>query len=138
MSQRIGVATSGLMRPIHQRALTELLKGQGVTCGMSHAGEVRDNRAMERKFSSLKTEHTARRCRSRKQAHADLLDYIERFYDPTRRHSTLGNVSPFERAQKAQVGAHETGSSSSQQRPKTQSKRYKPGTLVTEMWRDDA
>jgi len=30
----------------------------------------------------------------------DVFDYIERFYNPIRRHSTLGNVSPanFERA----------------------------------------
>jgi hypothetical protein len=33
----------------------------------------------------------------------DVFDYIERFYNPTRRHSTLGYVSPiqFEKAQEA-------------------------------------
>ncbi|HEY3287269.1 MAG TPA: IS3 family transposase, partial [Gemmatimonadaceae bacterium] len=33
-------------------------------------------------------------------ARADIFDYIERFYNPIRRHSTLGNKSPinFERA----------------------------------------
>jgi hypothetical protein len=33
-------------------------------------------------------------------ARADVFDYIERFYNPSRRHSTLGNLSPiaFERA----------------------------------------
>ncbi|MSR21539.1 MAG: hypothetical protein EXR91_11565, partial [Gemmatimonadetes bacterium] len=32
-------------------------------------------------------------------ARADIFDYIERFYNPIRRHSTLGNLSPvdFER-----------------------------------------
>ncbi len=33
----------------------------------------------------------------------DVFDYIKRFYNPTRRHSTLGYVSPiqFEKAQEA-------------------------------------
>jgi putative transposase len=82
----------------------ELLKEQGITCSMSRAGEVWDNSAMESFFSSLKTERTARKVyRSREQARADAFDYIERFYNPRRRHSTLGYVSPieFEKAQEA-------------------------------------
>jgi putative transposase len=72
-----------------------LLKEQGITCSMSRAGEVWDNSAMESFFSSLKTERTARKVyRTREQARADVFDYIERFYNPTRRHSTLGYVSP--------------------------------------------
>ena len=81
-----------------------LLDEQGITCSMSRAGEVWGNSAMESFFSSLKTERTARKVyRSREQARADVFDYIERFYNPTRRHSTLGYVSPveFEKAQKA-------------------------------------
>lgn len=81
-----------------------LLKEQGITCSMSRAGEVWDNSAMESFFSSLKTERTARKVyRSREQARSDVFDYIERFYNPTRRHSTLGYVSPveFETAQEA-------------------------------------
>jgi putative transposase len=50
---------------------------------------------MESFFSSLKTERTARQTyRSRDQAKADVFDYIERFYNPRRRHSTIGYVSP--------------------------------------------
>ena len=82
----------------------QLLKEQGITCSMSRAGEVWDNSAMESFFSSLKTERTARKVyRSREQARADVFDYIERFYNSTRRHSTLGYVSPiqFEEALKA-------------------------------------
>jgi putative transposase len=82
----------------------ELLKEQGITCSMSRAGEVWDNSAMESFFSSLKTERTARKVyRTREQARADVFDYIERFYNPTRRHSTVGYVSPidFEKAQEA-------------------------------------
>lgn len=81
-----------------------LLQEQGITCSMSRAGEVWDNSAMESFFSSLKTERTARKVyRTRDQARADVFDYIERFYNPRRRHSTLGYLSPvqFEEAQKA-------------------------------------
>ena len=83
-----------------QRLLGEL----GVTCSMSRAGNVWDNSAMESFFSSLKTERTARKVyRTRQDARADVFDYIERFYNPTRRHSTIGYVSPvaFEKAQLA-------------------------------------
>ena len=74
-----------------------LLAEQGIVCSMSRAGEVWDNSAMESFFSSLKTERTARRVyRSREQARSDVFDYIERFYNPMRRHSTLGYVSPIE------------------------------------------
>lgn len=82
----------------------KLLAEQGIVCSMSRAGEVCDNSAMESFFSSLKTERTARKVyRSREQARSDVFDYIERFYNPTRRHSTLGYVSPiqFEEARKA-------------------------------------
>ena len=82
----------------------QLLKEQGITCSMSRAGEVWDNSAMESFFSSLKTERTARKVyRTREQARADVFDYVERFYNSTRRHSTLGYVSPvqYEEALKA-------------------------------------
>jgi len=52
---------------------------------------------MESFFSSLKTEQTARKTyRTRDEAKANLFDYIERFYNPKRRHSTLGCLSPME------------------------------------------
>ena len=82
----------------------QLLKEQGITCSMSRAGEVWDNSAMESFFSSLKTESTSRKVyRTRAQTRSDVFDYIKRFYNPTRRHSTLGYVSPvqFEEARKA-------------------------------------
>ncbi|MEI7465290.1 MAG: IS3 family transposase, partial [Burkholderiales bacterium] len=81
-----------------------LLAEQGIVCSMSRAGEVWDNSAMESFFSSLKTERTARKVyRMRDEAKSDVFDYIERFYNPTRRHSTIGYVSPvqFELAREA-------------------------------------
>jgi len=72
-----------------------LMAEHGVTCSLSRSGNVWDNAAMESFFSSLKTERTARKLyRTRDQARADVFDYIERFYNPRRRHSTLGYVSP--------------------------------------------
>ena len=69
---------------------------------MSRSGNVRDNAAMESFFSSLKTERTARKVyRTRAHAKADVFDYIEHFYYPKRRHSTLGYLNPIEFERKA-------------------------------------
>ncbi len=74
-----------------------LLADQGLACSMSRSGNCWDNAAMESFFSSLKTERTARTLyHTRDQAKADVFDYIERFYNPRRRHSTLGYLSPIE------------------------------------------
>ncbi len=82
-----------------------LMADHGITCSMSRSGNVWDNAAMESFFSSLKTERVRRKTyRTRKQARADVFDYIERFYNPRRRHSTIGYLSPInfeERAMKA-------------------------------------
>jgi putative transposase len=72
-----------------------LLADHGITCSMSRSGNVWDNSAMESFFSTLKTERVNRRqYRSRDEARADVFDYIERFYNPRRRHSKLRNLSP--------------------------------------------
>jgi putative transposase len=74
-----------------------LLVDQGITCSMSRRGDCWDNAAMESFFSTLKIERVHRqRYRTRDQARADIFDYIERFYNPKRRHSTLGQISPIE------------------------------------------
>lgn len=79
-----------------------LLAAYGITCSMSRQGDVWDNSAMESFFSSLKTERIARKLyRTRDEARADVFDYIERFYNPKRRHSTIGYLSPMEFEQKA-------------------------------------
>jgi putative transposase len=75
----------------------QLMAESGIICSMSRSGNVWDNAAMESFFSSLKTERTARKnYRTRNEARADVFDYIERFYNATRRHSTIGYVSPVE------------------------------------------
>ena len=93
-----------------------LMADNGATCSMSRSGNVRDNAAMESFFCSLKTERIARKTyRTRNQARADVFDYIVRFYNPTRRHSTLGYLSPIDFEKQANIAeprVHETGSSS--------------------------
>ena len=72
-----------------------LMVEHGVACSMSRAGNCWDNAATESFFSSLKTERTARTAyRTRDEAKADVFDYVERWYNPRRRHSTLGYLSP--------------------------------------------
>lgn len=81
-----------------------LLVDHGVVCSMSKRGDCWDNAAMESFFSSLKTERTARTTyRTREEARADVFDYVERFYNPKRRHSTLGYLSPMQFEQQPQL-----------------------------------
>jgi putative transposase len=73
----------------------QLLKSQNITCSMSRRGECWDNAAMESFFSTLKTERCMRTVyRTREEARADVFDYIERFYNPVRKHSKLNYLSP--------------------------------------------
>jgi putative transposase len=91
-----------LRRPIESTQYTSepfqrLMADNGVHCRISRSGNDWDNAAMESFFSTLKTERTARKVyRTRDQARADVFDYIERFYNPQRRHSTIGYLSPNE------------------------------------------
>lgn len=81
-----------------------LMADNGVTCSMSRSGNVWDNAAMESFFSSLKTERIGKKIyRTKTQAKADVFDYIECFYNPTRRHSTLGYLSPIDFEREAGV-----------------------------------
>jgi putative transposase len=70
---------------------------------MSRKGNCWDNAVAESFFGSLKKERIKKQIyRTRELAIEDLRDYIENFYDRTRRHSHLGGVSPeqFEAAHK--------------------------------------
>ncbi|MGY3591888.1 transposase InsO family protein [Bradyrhizobium sp. USDA 4341] len=64
---------------------------------MSREGECYDNAPMESFFHTLKTEFVHHgHCATRAEATRDLFAYIESFYNRTRRHSTIGFVSPIE------------------------------------------
>lgn len=68
---------------------------------MSWKGDCWNNVEIESFLSSLKTERSSRwNYATRDQVRADVFDYIERSYNPRRRHSTLGCVCPdqFEQA----------------------------------------
>ena len=70
---------------------------------MSRKGNCWDNAVAESFFSSLKKERIKKQIyKNRELALNDVADYIDRFYNRTRRHSHLGGVSPeqFEAAQK--------------------------------------
>jgi putative transposase len=84
-----------------------LMADNGVICSMSRSGNVWDNAAMESFFSSLKTERIGNKTyRTRDEARADVFDYIERFYNAKRRHSTIGYLSPMEFERKAGLVNH--------------------------------
>ncbi len=62
---------------------------------MSRRGNCFDNAAVESFFSSLKKEKIRRYIfRTREEAKSNIFDYIEVFYNRTRCHQHLGNVSP--------------------------------------------
>lgn len=62
---------------------------------MSRRGNCWDNAVVESFFSSLKKERIKKRIyKTRDLARADISEYIESFYNPTRRHAYIGGVSP--------------------------------------------
>lgn len=72
-----------------------MLQRHGLQGSMSRRGDCWDNAVVESFFHSLKVERLhERRYTTREQLHQDLEDYIERFYNRQRRHSTLGHLSP--------------------------------------------
>jgi len=73
----------------------KFLEKHNLEPSMSRRGNCWDNAVAESFFSSLKKERIRRRVyHSVAEAKADVFDYIEMFYNPRRRHSHLGDVSP--------------------------------------------
>src|SRR6059058_6016878 len=74
-----------------------LLARHGIDCSMSRRANCWDNAPMESFFASLKKELVHHEdYLTRDQARASIFEYIETFYNPKRRHSSLGFVSPAE------------------------------------------
>lgn len=68
-----------------------MLKDLGIKCSLSRRGECHDNAVMESFYGSMKTEKLYReQYKKMQEAKAAVFDYIEGFYNPHRRHSTLG------------------------------------------------
>jgi transposase InsO family protein len=74
-----------------------LLAKHGMRCSMSRKGDCWDNAPIESFFGSLKQELVfLQRYSTRFHARQSLFEYIERFYNRHRLHSTLGYKSPAE------------------------------------------
>ena len=64
---------------------------------MGSVGDCYDNAMCESFFATLETELLDRNTfRTHSEARMGIFDYIEAFYNPRRRHSSLGNLSPME------------------------------------------
>jgi transposase InsO family protein len=74
----------------------KLLARERIQVSMSRSGNCYDNAMMESFFATLKTECVDRRYATRQEARAAIFDYIERWYNRRRRHSSLGYLSPTE------------------------------------------
>lgn len=82
------------------------LRDRGITASMSRTGDCWDNAVAESFFATLKGELVDHeRYTTRAAAVASIGDYIERFYNPQRRHSHLGYVSPIEFELRSQTAA---------------------------------
>lgn len=76
-------------------AFQNQLAAYGMLASMSRKGNCWDNAPSESFFNSLKNERVhGARYETRDEARADVFDYIEVFYNRSRRHSALGGISP--------------------------------------------
>jgi len=76
-------------------AMVAKLAEYGMIASMSRKGDCWDNAPTESFFNSLKNERVhGTTYATRTDAQADLFEYIEVFYNRSRRHSTLGYCSP--------------------------------------------
>jgi putative transposase len=73
----------------------QLLSAHGIACSMSRRGNCWDNAVVESFFATIKRELIYRRSwPSRDEARASIHEWIENFYNRSRRHSYLGFRSP--------------------------------------------
>jgi len=76
-------------------AFGKTLSDAGVLQSIGRRGDAFDNAVAESFFATLETELFDRRTlKSRDQARLEVFEFIEGFYNPRRRHSALGYVSP--------------------------------------------
>jgi putative transposase len=83
-----------------------VLNAHGVVASVSRTGDCYDNTVAESLFASLKAEWVDHEDYStRTAAPVSIAEYIERLYNPIRRHSHLDYVSPIEFELKSRVAA---------------------------------
>ena len=82
-------------RQYASKAYRKKLKVHRMVCSMSRKANCWDNAPMESWFHSLKTELVAHKdYLTRMQAKTDIFEYIEIFYNRSRKHSALGYMNP--------------------------------------------
>jgi putative transposase len=82
-------------------AFGRTLRESELVASMGSRGDAYDNAACESCISTLKVEWIKRhRYQSRDEARLSIFRYIETFYNPRRRHSSLGGISPDEYEQR--------------------------------------
>jgi putative transposase len=76
-------------------AFGRTLRNSGLLASMGSRGDAFDNASAESCIATIKCECVhRRRFTSRDQARLAVFDYIECFYNPPRRHSSIGDHSP--------------------------------------------
>jgi putative transposase len=97
-----------LQRPLESAQYVSLLFGQrcrqaGINRSMGARGCALDNAVCEAFFASLKKELVRRRSwPTRRAAQTAIFSWIEAWYNPRRRHSALGYLSPADYEQSTQ------------------------------------
>jgi putative transposase len=95
--ERGGIHHSDRGSQYTSRAFGRTLAESGLLASMGSRGDAFDNASAESCIATIKTELVHRRTfTSRDQARLALFDYIECFYNPLRRHTSLGGISPNE------------------------------------------
>ena len=78
-------------------AIGKTLRDSGIMRSMGSRGDAYDNAAAESFMATIKTELIYRnRFKTKDEARLAVFKYIEGFYNPVRRHSSLGHKSPAE------------------------------------------
>jgi len=78
-------------------AFGKSLRDSGILASMGETGMPHDNAVTESVMATIKKDCVHRhRFKTRDEARFAIFDYIEGFYNPHRRHSSLGNLSPAE------------------------------------------
>lgn len=86
------------------KAIRARVAALGGHSSMGRSGNCFDNAVAESFFGSMKTEWVhGQNYETRDQAKRDIFEYIELFYNPNRRHSRLGQISPAEFEARAAV-----------------------------------
>jgi transposase InsO family protein len=78
-------------------AFGQAARQAGIARSMGSVGDCFDNAVAESFFATLKKELVHRRSwPTRRELTSEVFEYIEAFYNATRRHSTLGYLSPIQ------------------------------------------